>query len=98
VIPLFFSEGTFAYRPAAYAGWVFVKGTGILDKRSFLPTPAPASAGSAGNGSGSAAPARRGSGSGSGINVVDVVSLVVVAIVLVLAGAALRASRAAGRR
>ncbi|MDP8943464.1 MAG: ABC transporter substrate-binding protein [Actinomycetota bacterium] len=37
VVPLFFSEGAFAYRPAAYDGWVFVKGTGILDKRSFLP-------------------------------------------------------------
>ncbi|MGH2841806.1 MAG: ABC transporter substrate-binding protein, partial [Solirubrobacteraceae bacterium] len=40
-IPLFFSQGTFAYRPAIYNGWVFVKGTGILDKRSFLP-PGPA--------------------------------------------------------
>ncbi|MGI9081859.1 MAG: ABC transporter substrate-binding protein [Thermoleophilaceae bacterium] len=35
-IPLVFSEGAFAYRPSAYDGWVFVKGTGILDKRSFL--------------------------------------------------------------
>ena len=37
VVPLFFSQGAFAYRPAAYDGWVFVKGVGILDKRSFLP-------------------------------------------------------------
>ncbi len=37
VVPLFFSEGAFAYRPATYDGWVFVKGAGILDKRSFLP-------------------------------------------------------------
>jgi peptide/nickel transport system substrate-binding protein len=35
-IPLVFAEGAFAYRPAVYDGWVFVKGTGILDKRSFL--------------------------------------------------------------
>ena len=36
-VPLLFPQGAFAYRPAAYAGWIFVKGTGILDKRSFLP-------------------------------------------------------------
>lgn len=36
-IPLFFSEGAFVFRPAIHDGWVFVKGTGILDKRSFLP-------------------------------------------------------------
>jgi hypothetical protein len=27
---------TFAYQPAAYDGWVDVRGSGILDKRSFL--------------------------------------------------------------
>jgi peptide/nickel transport system substrate-binding protein len=93
VIPLFFSEGTFAYRPAAYGGWVFVKGTGILDKRSFLAGQAPSNAGS--DGSGAAAPA--GSGGGSGLNFVDVASLVVVAIVLILAGAAVLARRSARR-
>lgn len=35
-IPLYFATGMYAYRPAAYDGWVFVKGSGILDKRSFL--------------------------------------------------------------
>ena len=35
-IPLVFADGAFAYRPSIYDGWVFVKGTGILDKRSFL--------------------------------------------------------------
>ncbi len=35
-VPLFFSEGSFAYRPAIHDGWVYVKGAGILDKRSFL--------------------------------------------------------------
>jgi peptide/nickel transport system substrate-binding protein len=37
VVPLFFQEGAFGFRPAAYDGWVYVKGSGILDKRSFLP-------------------------------------------------------------
>ena len=35
-VPLVFSAGAFAYRPNVYDGWVFMKGTGILDKRSFL--------------------------------------------------------------
>lgn len=37
-IPLAFNQGAFAYRPAAYDGWVSVKGSGALDKRSFLAT------------------------------------------------------------
>ncbi|MBA3620136.1 MAG: hypothetical protein H0W56_11210 [Acidothermales bacterium] len=37
VVPLFFPEGAFAYRTGAHADWVYVKGSGILDKRSFLP-------------------------------------------------------------
>ena len=36
VIPLFFSNGAFAYRPAVYSGWVYVRGSGILDKLSFV--------------------------------------------------------------
>lgn len=40
-VPLFFGGGTFAYRAGAYDGWVDVRGTGILDKRSFLAGPAP---------------------------------------------------------
>jgi peptide/nickel transport system substrate-binding protein len=35
-VPLFFADGRFAYRPASYDQWVFIKGTGILDKRSFV--------------------------------------------------------------
>jgi peptide/nickel transport system substrate-binding protein len=35
-VPLLFGGGTFAYRPAAYDRWVGIRGTGILDKRSFL--------------------------------------------------------------
>lgn len=42
VVPLLFPEASFAYRPAIYDGWGFVKGSGILDKRSFVE---PASAG-----------------------------------------------------
>jgi peptide/nickel transport system substrate-binding protein len=37
VVPLFFAEGQFAYRPGAYEAWTYVHGSGILDKRSFLP-------------------------------------------------------------
>jgi peptide/nickel transport system substrate-binding protein len=36
VLPLFFGGATFAYRPSSYDGWVDVRGSGILDKRSFL--------------------------------------------------------------
>ncbi|MGH2767951.1 MAG: ABC transporter substrate-binding protein [Actinomycetota bacterium] len=36
VVPLIFAGGTYAYRPSVYSGWVFIKGAGILDKRSFL--------------------------------------------------------------
>lgn len=37
VVPLFYADAQFAYRRAAYASWVFVRGSGIFDKRSFLP-------------------------------------------------------------
>jgi peptide/nickel transport system substrate-binding protein len=36
-IPLVFADGAFAYRQSVYEGWIFVRGAGILDKRSFLP-------------------------------------------------------------
>jgi hypothetical protein len=29
--------GNFAYRPDAYEGWVYVRGTGIMTAWSFLP-------------------------------------------------------------
>jgi peptide/nickel transport system substrate-binding protein len=96
VIPLFFSQGTFAYRPFSYSGWVFVKGTGILDKRSFLAGQALAGGGPGGGGAG--APAGPRSGSGSGLSFVDVASIVVVAIVLLLGATALLARRSAARR
>jgi len=37
VVPLFFSQGAFAFRKSRYNRWVFVKGSGILDKQSFIP-------------------------------------------------------------
>jgi len=37
VVPLVYPKAAFAYRPAIYDGWQFIAGSGILDKRSFLP-------------------------------------------------------------
>jgi peptide/nickel transport system substrate-binding protein len=39
VIPLYYQDYAFAYNPAAYDGWVFIKGSGILNKLSFLNKP-----------------------------------------------------------
>ena len=36
VVPLFFGGVTFAWDPGTYDGWVDVRGSGVLDKRSFL--------------------------------------------------------------
>jgi ABC-type transport system substrate-binding protein len=36
-IPLMSPGGNFAYRPASYDGWVYMKGTGIVTIWSFLP-------------------------------------------------------------
>ncbi len=36
VVPLFFGEGLFAFRRAVYDRWVYVSGSGVLDKRSFV--------------------------------------------------------------
>lgn len=38
-LPLFFGGTTFAYGKAGYPGWVSVRGSGVLDKLSFLPGP-----------------------------------------------------------
>ncbi|MDQ3722572.1 MAG: hypothetical protein M3376_05780, partial [Actinomycetota bacterium] len=35
-VPVHFGGGTIVYRPSAYDRWVGVRGTGVLDKRSFL--------------------------------------------------------------
>ncbi|MBA3747321.1 MAG: hypothetical protein H0W96_07470 [Solirubrobacterales bacterium] len=83
-IALFFSDGAFAYRPAIYDGWVFVKGTGILDKRSFLAHSSPAAQTVPAD---DALPAS--SRSGRGISLLDVLSIVALGGVALLAGAAL---------
>jgi peptide/nickel transport system substrate-binding protein len=36
-VPLMSPGGNFAYRPAAYDGWVYMRGTGIVPVWSFLP-------------------------------------------------------------
>ena len=36
VVPLVFTPGSFAYRSAAYDGWLYVAGSGIFEKRSFI--------------------------------------------------------------
>ena len=90
-IPLFFSEGTFGFRSAIYDGWEFVKGTGILDKRSFLP-----GAKSAGRSEATAVEEvadDEGDDSGSSLGVVSTISLVVLGIVVLLAGYALAQRR-----
>jgi len=83
VVPLFFSEGRFAYRPAIHDGWVFVKGAGILDKQSFLgsrsPSPEPSRVEDEGN------PDEP----GSFLDILRVASLAVLAIALLLGAAAL---------
>lgn len=90
VIPLFFSEGRFAYRPAIHDGWVFVKGSGILDKQSFLV-------------GGASSPARSSEDEdepdepGSFLGLLRVASLGVLLIVLVLGAAVLIQRRKVGR-
>lgn len=93
-IPLFFAEGTFAFRPAVHDGWVFVKGSGILDKRSFLTAPARArstraDAGGEGDDDGD--------GIGSVLDVLRVLSVIALVIVLGLGAFALLSRMRAGR-
>ncbi|MBW3556735.1 MAG: hypothetical protein KY454_07330 [Actinobacteria bacterium] len=63
VVPLVFSTGIFSFRPAIYDGWVFVKGTGILDKRSFV-EPRPPAPGRDGPSGGVDRPRRPATGAG----------------------------------
>jgi peptide/nickel transport system substrate-binding protein len=93
-VPLFFAQGTFAYRPAIYNGWIFVKGTGILDKRSLLPG---AAAGRRPQPTPDLSPSP-GPDSGSGLDALNVVSLAVLAVVVVLAALALLQRRSDRRR
>jgi peptide/nickel transport system substrate-binding protein len=93
-IPLFFSEGAFAYRPAIYDGWSFIQGIGILDKRSFLPggrpeRPAPPDVPTTGG---------EQADSGWGLSLVNAISIVLLAAVVVLAAVALLQRRSGGGR
>jgi ABC-type transport system substrate-binding protein len=95
-VPLIFSEGTFAYRSSVYRGWVFVKGTGLLDKRSFLPgeeSVGRAPSRGAGEADAAAGPQAEAvapeSESDSGFGVVSVISVGVLGVVVLLAGVAL---------
>lgn len=81
VVPLFFPEGAFAYRPQVYDGWRFIEGIGILDKRSFLPA--------------NTRPSRRGPGdivpagsdrSGGGIGVLGIGALGLLVVVVGILG------------
>ena len=87
VVPLFFFEGRFAYRPAVYDGWVNVRGNGILDKRSFLPGES-SRAGSESPSAGAAGPlAPRSGDSGFELGPFGIAAIVL-AGVLLLAGVA----------
>jgi len=79
VVPLFYPKGAFVYRPSIYEGWIYVEGTGILDKRSFLNREISAA------GPGSPA-ARRGTAvsSDSGIGVLGIVALGLLGAVLIV--------------
>jgi peptide/nickel transport system substrate-binding protein len=94
-IPLFFSEGAFAYRPAIHDGWVFVKGTGILDKRSFLPGGPPSQERRAAQQGEDEEPVDN---SGSVLEVLSVGSLVVLGLALALAAVALVHRRTSTKR
>ncbi len=79
VIPLFFQEGAFVYRPQIYDGWLFVSGTGILDKRSFLRRSIKPSA----RGAGATLPAGS-EGAGDGIGLPGIIALALLGAVVVL--------------
>lgn len=91
-IPLFFSEGAFAYRSQIYNDWIFIRGTGIFDKRSFLPGgPAARDTPRAGNGTGDEGSVPE--DSGWTLDVISIISLLALGVVVVLAGLALRQRR-----
>ena len=89
-IPLFFAEGAFAFRPAIHDGWVFVKGSGILDKRSFLTGEVRAPSRPLPPGED---PGEGSDGIGSVLEVLRVLSLIALVIVVALAAVALLRNR-----
>ena len=82
VVPLFFQKGAFAYRPQIYDGWLFVQGTGILDKRSFLRSNITPSADS----SDPILPDGSEGAGGGGIGLPGIIALALLAVVLLVLG------------
>ena len=80
VVPLFYPEGAFAIRPSIYDGWIYVAGTGILDKRSFLSPEI--STDDRGPNAAPFAPAD--GGGGGGLRVLGVVAIAMLGIVVVV--------------
>ena len=87
-IPLFFSQGVYAYRAAIFDGWDFVKGTGILDKRSFLALADSPSADRQPSAAEAPTDSASGDGTSSGFSLVNLLSLTALMIVVLLAVAA----------
>ena len=88
-VPLFYPEGAFVVRPSIYDGWTYVAGSGILDKRSFLPR----AISTEGRGPNAAEPAPA-SGSGEGVGILGVVAIVMLGTVIaVIAGGVVRRVR-----
>jgi peptide/nickel transport system substrate-binding protein len=88
-VPLVYPGGAFVVRPNVYDGWVYVAGTGILDKRSFLPR-----AISSERRGPNAAPFTPAGGSNRGIGTLGVFALVLLgAVVAVIAVGVVRQAR-----
>ena len=79
VVPLFYPEGAFVFRPSIYEGWIYVAGRGILDKRSFLPREI-----STDGRAPKAAPLGAAGASGGGIGVLGVIALGMLGVVVVV--------------
>lgn len=94
-LPLFFAEGAFPFRPAIHNGWTFVKGSGILDKRSFL-SGSPRAAAAAGNPPAEAEQSDS-DGIGTTLEVLRILSLIALVVVVALAVGAILSRRRAGR-
>lgn len=87
LVVLWYRDGEFAYRPAAYDGWVSDFGHGIFTKRSFLPEYVEQARSERGAGAGageSRGPSNGGTGAGAWIVVGAVVVLAAGATLLVL--------------
>jgi peptide/nickel transport system substrate-binding protein len=92
-VPLYFTRGAYAYRPSVYDGWVYVKGTGILDKQSFLG----AGAGPAAAAAAAPPPGAVGSGQDSGASVLLYFGIGIACVLALAVAWRLYASRSVGR-